>query len=75
MYEQWLATTHEATVYDYRSKFIETAASLEKALKSMLLGHFINGLNEDLKVEVHLLNPINLSRLWNWRSGTKKKLG
>lgn len=60
LYEQWLATIQETPVQEYRRKFIETTAPLDQISESLLLGHFINGLKEDVKVEVRLLSPMNL---------------
>lgn len=60
LYEQWLSTTQVTTVSEYRRKFIETAAPLGQISEDMLLGHFVNGLKEEVKAEVRLLNPISL---------------
>lgn len=60
--EQWLATTQTTTVMEYRRKFIETAAPLERLPEDIMLGQFLNGLKEDIRVEVRLLNPVNLEQ-------------
>ncbi|KAL8088363.1 hypothetical protein AgCh_038219 [Apium graveolens] len=44
----------------FRRKFIEIAAPLERISENMLLGHFVNGLKDEIKAEVRLLNPVNL---------------
>ena len=62
MYEQWLSTTQTSTVAEYRRRFIETARPLERVTEDMLLGHFINGLQDDIKAEIHLLNPMCLEQ-------------
>lgn len=60
LYEQWLATVQTTTVMDYQRKFIETAAPLDKLPEEILLGQFLNGLRDEIKTEVRLLNPISL---------------
>lgn len=60
LHEQWLATVQTASVTEYRRKFIKIAAPLSDISESLLMGQFINGLREDIKVEVRLLNPLNL---------------
>lgn len=60
--EQWLATSQTTTVTEYRRKFIETAAPLERLPENIMLGQFLNGLKEDIRSEVRLLNPITLEQ-------------
>lgn len=62
MYEHWLATTQLTTVNEYRRRFIETVAPLDRIFESILIGQFINGLKEEIKVEVRMFNPINLEQ-------------
>lgn len=62
LYEQWLATTQTTTVAEYRRKFIETAAPLERISEEILLGQFLNGLKEDIRAEVRLLSPLSLEQ-------------
>lgn len=58
--EKWLATTQTTTVNEYRRKFIETAAPLDRMPETIMLGQFLNGLKDDIRAEVCLLNPISL---------------
>lgn len=44
LHEQWLSTMQTTTVQEYRRRFIETAAPLERVSEEMLMGHFVNGL-------------------------------
>lgn len=60
--EQWLATTQLTTVTEYRKKFIETAAPLARIPEDILMGQFLNGLKEEIRVEVRLLNPMSLEQ-------------
>ena len=62
LYEQWLATSQTSTVGEYKRRFIETAAPLERISEQILLGQFLNGLKEEVRVEVRLLNPVNLEQ-------------
>ncbi|XP_017233746.1 uncharacterized protein LOC108207825 [Daucus carota subsp. sativus] len=62
LYEQWLSTTQSTTVKEYRRAFIETAAPLDRISEDILMGHFVNGLKEDIKAEVRVLNPLNLEQ-------------
>lgn len=45
---------------DYRRKFIEFLAPLERVPEEIATGQFLNGLKEEVKVEVRLLGPKNL---------------
>lgn len=62
LYEQWLATVQTTTVAEYRRMFIETAAPLERISEEILMGQFLNGLKEDVKAEVRMLNPLSLEQ-------------
>lgn len=73
LYEQWLATVQTTTVVDYRRKFIETAAPLQRIPEEILLGQFINGLKEEVKVEVRLLNPLSLEQAMEYAVKVEEK--
>lgn len=73
LYEQWLATTQTTTVSDYRRKFIETAAPVDRVPENILLGQFLNGLIEEVKAEVHLLNPISLEQAMEFAMRVEEK--
>lgn len=60
--EQWLVTTQTSTVNEYRRKFIETAAPLDRMPENIMLGQFLMGLKDDIRAEVRLLNPISLEQ-------------
>lgn len=62
LYEQWLSTNQTHTVAEYQRKFIETAAPLKGLTEEILLGQFLTGLKEEIRVEVRILNPINLEQ-------------
>ncbi|XP_074347938.1 uncharacterized protein LOC141686775 [Apium graveolens] len=55
-----LPTNQETIVSEYRKRFIETAAPLDRVSEAVLLGQFINGLKDDIKAEVRLLNLVSL---------------
>lgn len=60
--EQWLATTQTSSVMEYRRRFIQTAAPFDRLPEDIMLGQFLNGLKEDIRVKVRLLNPISLEQ-------------
>lgn len=60
--EQWLTTAQTSTVTEYRRKFIETAAPLERLPEDIMLGQFLNGLRDEIRAEVRLLNPVSLEQ-------------
>lgn len=60
--EQRLATLQTSSVTDYRRKFIETAAPLDRLPKEIMLGQFLTGLKEEIRAEVRVLKPINLEQ-------------
>lgn len=62
LYEQWLATAQTTTVHEYRRKFIELAAPLERIPENIWMGQFINGLRDEIRAEVRLLSPMNLEQ-------------
>lgn len=60
LHEQWSSHKQTGTVVDYRRKFIELLAPLERVPEEIAKGQFLNGLKEEIKVEVRLLGPKNL---------------
>lgn len=62
LYEQWLSTVQTTTIDEYRRRFIETEGLLERLSEDMLMGHFINGLKEEIKAEIRLMNPTCLEQ-------------
>lgn len=62
LYEQWLAVKQTGSVAEFRRTFIEMAAPLEKVRESILMGHFVNGLREDIRDEVRMLGLYNLEQ-------------
>ncbi|KAF8393178.1 hypothetical protein HHK36_021419 [Tetracentron sinense] len=74
LHEQWLALVQEGSVREYRQKFIELSAPLENASDEVALGNFINGLKPDIRVEVRILEPNNLSRAMDLAQKIEEKL-
>ncbi|XP_056699529.1 uncharacterized protein [Spinacia oleracea] len=62
LHEQWLATTQTATVEEYVNRFIEFVSPLDDVPESILMGQFINGLKEEIKAEIRVLNPEDLDQ-------------
>lgn len=82
LYEQWLLIVQTTTVREYRWNFIETVAPLDRISEEILLGQFLNGLKEDVKAEVQILNPKSLEqamelalRVKNAAIGKEKRSG
>lgn len=49
-------------MYEYMQRFIELLAPLENVSDKVALVDFINGLKPKIRVEVRILEPINLGR-------------
>lgn len=60
--EQWLAVKQTGSVSEFKRQFIELAASLERMPENVLMGHFVNGLKEDIRVEVRMLGVYALEQ-------------
>ena len=58
--EQFLAVKQEGTVEEFRMKFVELASPLEGIPEEVFMSQFINGLENSIKAEVRLLNPVTL---------------
>lgn len=74
LYKQWLVTNHITTVNEYRRKFIGIAAPLEQVSEDMLLGHFINGLKEEIKAKVRLIYPVGIEQAMELAVRVEEKL-
>lgn len=60
LHEQWLAHQQIGSVGEYRRRFIELLAPLDRMPKEISKGQFLNGLKEEVRVEVRLLGPRSL---------------
>lgn len=60
LHEQWLATTQTTTVTEYVNAFMEFASPLNDIPESIMRGQFMNGLKEEIKSEIRVLNPCTL---------------
>lgn len=60
LHEQWLATVQTTTVADYTHRYIDLASPLEDILESIMMAQFVNGLKDEIKVEIQVLNPYTL---------------
>lgn len=45
---------------DYQRRFIELVSPLDGVPESIMMGQFVNGLKEDIKAEIRVLNPYTL---------------
>ena len=60
LHEQWLAHQQTGTVADYRRRFIELLAPLDGVPEEIAKGQYINGLDEKIRVEVRIMDPVTL---------------
>lgn len=60
LYQQWLALVQTGTVHEYQRSFIELLAPLSNIAEDVILGQFVNGLQEDIRSEVQLFEPISI---------------
>lgn len=60
--QQWRSTSAAYRV-GISSRDVELASPLEDVLDSIMMGQFINGLKEDIKSEIRLLNPYTLEEM------------
>lgn len=72
--EQWLMHRQGGTVSDYCLKFIELLAPLDNVSEEMTLGQFLNGLREDIRVEVRLLGPLTVDHAMELANMVEEKL-
>ncbi|XP_052185288.1 uncharacterized protein LOC127796925 [Diospyros lotus] len=61
--ERFLALRQKGTVKEYRQCFEALASPLENLPEAMLDGHFINGLQPDIKAELRVLRPRGLEQM------------
>ncbi|KAI3714972.1 hypothetical protein L6452_21935 [Arctium lappa] len=71
--EQFLAVKQEGSIDDYRRKFVELAAPLDGIPEEIFLGQYINGLENTIKAELRLLNPLTLSEAMEMSSKVEVK--
>lgn len=74
LYEQWLNLSQTSGVIEYRRRFIELMAPLTGVPEEIATGQFINGLREDVKVEVRLLGPRSLDHAMDLSVKVEDKL-
>ena len=51
---------------EYRERFETLSAPLKEVTEEVLVGAFLNGLNEDIKCDVKLMHPTNLKQLMTY---------
>lgn len=61
LHARFLALKQESIVVDYREKFEEYSAPLDNLDDDTLEGKFIDGLIEDIKVEMKISKPVVLN--------------
>lgn len=74
LHEQWLAHQQTGSVGEYRRRLIELLAPLDRVPEEIAKGQFLNGLKEEVKVEVRLLGPRNLDHVMDLALMVEDKL-
>ncbi|KAK4280771.1 hypothetical protein QN277_012349 [Acacia crassicarpa] len=65
-YEQLMALRQTGSVTEFREQFELISAPLENASEDVLIGAFMNGLNEEVRCDVKLMHPQGLKQLMNY---------
>nr|KAJ0228165.1 hypothetical protein LSAT_V11C100046520 [Lactuca sativa] len=74
LHQQWLALIQSGSVLEYQRAFIELLAPLNNIPDDITLGHFINGLQEEIRSEVQLLSPISVEQAMTLAIKVERKL-
>lgn len=62
LYVHWAALRQTGTAEEYIKRFIELSAPLEGVTERVALGNFLDGLQDDIKIELRLWTPTDLGR-------------
>lgn len=62
-YEKVMALWQESTVEHYREEFEALTAPLKDAFEEVLIGAFKNGLNPQIRVDLHLFRAGSLTEI------------
>lgn len=62
LHEQRLATTQVTSVGKHQRGFIKLVTLPDDVLENIMIGQFLDGLKEDIKVESPLFNPYTLEQ-------------
>lgn len=65
-WEQLLALKQMGTMEEYRERFETLSAPLKDVTEEVLIGAFLNGLDEDIRCDVKLMHPTNLKQLMTY---------
>ena len=71
--EEWLAVRQWDGVAEYAKEFIEKLIPLGRKPRDIALGAFINGLQEDIKCKLRLMDPTTLKVAIEWAEGIEQK--
>ena len=64
--EQWLSVKQSGSVADYHKEFVEKVIAMGRVPEDIMLGSFVNGLNEWIKRELRLFEPTSLKKAMEW---------
>ena len=63
--EQWLAIRQVGSVAAYRKEFVEKVTAMGGVPEEIMLGAFVNGLNDQIKKQLRIFEPTSLKRPWS----------
>lgn len=72
-YEELLAMNQEASMGDFRNRFEQVSTLLSNIPEELLIGAFVNGLQDEIKAEVHMMEAQTLLQAMNWAQKIEDK--
>ena len=66
LYEQWMSVEQMGSVADYRREFVERLTYLDVVDEPVMMGAFLRGLCEEVKIELRLMGPTSLDQAMDW---------
>ena len=74
LYEQWMSEEQTGSVADYRREFVTRLNCVDMMDKQVLIGAFLRGLCEKVKIELKLTGPTTLDQAMDWAERINRKL-
>ena len=74
LYEQWMSVEQTGSVADYRREIVTRLNYVNLVDELVLIGAFLRGLCEEVKVELKLMGPTTLDQAMDWAERIDRKL-
>lgn len=74
LHQQWLTLTQTGPVLEYQRAFIERLAPLSNIPDGIIVGQFLNGLNDEIRSEVQILSPMSVENAMTLAIKIEQKL-